>query len=93
MSDFHSIDRLLMDNPLLLTRDLNEPPAMATAEEESLDILDQMAGVFNGLWRAHRQGKSVRRPGSSRRCTQRRICETLTANQHVIYDPLVQTAT
>lgn len=92
MSDFHNVDRLLMENPLLFTKDLNDPPSMTTAEEENSDILDQTAGIFNGLWRAHQLKTQVGR-GYSRRCTQRRICETLTANKDVAYDPLVQIAT
>lgn len=74
----------------LLTQDLTEPPSMVTAVEDEEptegETVDQMAGVFNGLWRAHRTTGSYR-------CTQRRICETLTANQNIVHEPLIQTAT
>lgn len=84
MSDFLTD---YVDNTLL-TKDFNQPPSMDEYEGTTeRDPLDQMAGIFNGMWRAHRHS------GGSYRCTQRRICETLTTNQHVVYEPLVQTAT
>lgn len=75
-------------NQFLLTQNLDElPPMVAKVRDESNDDgLDQMASIFNGLWRAHTTS-------SSYRCTQRRICETLTAHQNLIYEPLIQTAT
>lgn len=81
MSDFHLIDPLIDTDNTLMTKDFTEPPSM-----DEGDAVDQMAGVFNGLWRAHRTTASYR-------CTQRHICQTLTANNNIIHQPLVQTTT
>lgn len=81
-------------DPLLLTKDFNTLPASMTIDEDqqhsgTLESVDQMAAIFNGIWRAHRKGST------SYRCIQRRLCETLADvdHQHFISEPVIQLAT